>query len=186
MANTAVFIGEQARISSRGRDYLGPARVVSIRSDDVVEVDIAGRGTVTATLALAFSYAPTLGDALLVIGGDGNYYGIGVLSGRGRATLTFPGDVDVRAEGGVLRLSGDKGVEIKGPELDVYVDKLRMMAGAVVQKFESLSQRVSSLFSLRAGQTHTVVEDTSFTKAKSAVLVAEETASINGKQVHLG
>ena len=137
-------------------------------------------------MALAFPYQPEVGDVLLVIGKGGAFYVIGVLSGKGKAVLAFQGGVDVRAQGGPLTLSSDQGVAIRGPELDIETNKLRMFAGSVVQKFNSLCQRVRDALQIRAGESHTVVDDRSFMTAKNASIVTEETMSINGQEIHLG
>jgi len=137
-------------------------------------------------MALAFPYAPAMGDVLLVIGKGEEYYVIGVLHGTGRSALSFQGAVDLRAVGGPLTLSSDQGVAIRGPELEVEAGKLRMVAGSVVQKFTSLLQRVRGALNVHAGQAHTVVEERSFMTAKNASIITEETMSINGSEIHLG
>jgi hypothetical protein len=139
-----------------------------------------------AFLAFALPYEPALGDTLLVIGGATGHYAIGVLAGRGRAAFTIPGDVDLHAVGGKLRLSGDNGVEVAGKGFEVVVDKVKITANEVVHKCSSLYQRVSGLFSAHHKQAHTVVDDESYTRAKRATVLTEETMTINGKQIHLG
>jgi len=154
------------------------------RCDLVIE--LSGGRRCPARLALASPYAPVVGDILLVIGGPGGHYAIGVLDGAGRTVLSVPGDIDVHAVGGSLRLSGDKGVQVEGESIEMRSNKLQVIAGAVVEKFTTAYQRVSEMLSLRAGQRHTVVDGASFEKSKSATLLTEETVTINGKQVHLG
>jgi hypothetical protein len=170
---------------SAAEDYLGPGQVTSAEGGRVV-VELPGGRSVDVVMALALPYEPAPGDTLLVIGRRESHYAIGVLHGTGRTVLSLPGDVAVHAAGGALSLSGDQGVAIRGPELDVQVGKIQTVAGAVVQKVASLYQRVSALFSVHAGEAHTVVEKTSFTKAKNATLLTEETVTVNGKQILLG
>lgn len=167
------------------RDYLGPGRVTAAEAGRVT-VELPGGPSVVAEMALALPYEPALGDTLLVIGKEERYYVIGVLHGRGRTVLSLSGDVAVHARDGALSLSGDKGVAIRGPELEVEAGKVRMIADAVVQKVASMYQRVSALFSVHASEAHTVVEKTSFTKAKNATILTEETVTVNGKQILLG
>jgi hypothetical protein len=152
----------------------------------VVEVTLRGGERVSAQLALAFPYAPVVGDVLLVTGKGGEHYVIGVLRGAGRTALAIQGDVELRAVGGTLELSGDSGVRLHGPELQIYAGKLRTVAGAVTQQLTSLCQRVTTLLSVHAGQKHTVVDGDSVEKARSATLLTEETVTLNGKQIHLG
>lgn len=165
--------------------FLGPAEVTALGSDGATVLLATGAAEL-AQFAFALPYEPSLGDVLLVIGGPGACYAIGVLSGRGRVSIAFPGDVDVRAVGGKLRLGGDDGVEISGKGLEVMVDKVKITANEVVQRCASLYERVTSLFSAHHKQAHTVVDDESHTRAKRATVLTEETMTINGKQIHLG
>lgn len=166
-------------------DFLGPGRVVEVGPCEVT-VEIRRGERVSAQMALSIPYAPNPGDVLLVIGKDGDHYVIGVLHGTGKTELSFKGAVDVRAEGGPLTLSSDKGVQIKGPEIEVATTKLRMYADSAVQKLGSLLQRVTGSLEIRSGQAHTVVEGRSIMTAKNASIVTEEAMTINGEEIHLG
>ncbi len=165
--------------------FLGPAEVTALGTDGATVLLATG---VAERVLFAFSlpYEPSLGDVLLVIGGPGGHYAIGVLSGRGRVSIAVPGDVDLRAVGGKLRLAGDTGVEIAGKGLEVMVDRVKITAGEVAQTCATLFQRVTGLFSAHHKQAHTVVDDESHTRAKRATILTEETMTINGKQIHLG
>jgi hypothetical protein len=184
MSNAAILFPPQREVA-RADDYLGPADVVEVRAHEV-DVTLRGGARVRAELALAYPYEPVVGDVLLVTGKGGEHYVIGVLRGTGRTSLAIQGDVELRAVGGSLELSGDKGVRLHGPELQIYAGKLRTVAGAVTQQFTSLCQRVTTLLSVHAGQKHTVVDGDTIDKAKSATLLTEENVTINGKQIHLG
>jgi hypothetical protein len=166
-------------------DYLGPAEVVAVDAARV-HVELPGGPVVRAEMALALPYHPVVGDLLLVIGKGGESYVIGVLHGAGRTALTLQGDVDLHAANGKLRLSGDQGLELRGPEIDVQCSKLSMIAGAALQRFSSLCQRVTDLWSTHAGEAHTVVDGGSLTQAKTAAVLTEGVMTINGKEVHLG
>lgn len=181
MSKVVVLKNERASLPD---EYLGPATVVTARGR-ALTLEMPGGAVVEATLALAFSYEPTAGDVLLVIGRRGDFYGIGLLQGSGKTSLDFQGDVDLRA-GGTLRISAGEGVEIESPRAELRTGKLEMVAGAVVQRFTSLYQRVSALFSMHAKDAHTVVEESHVTQAKSGVILTEEAMSINGKQINLG
>ncbi|HSN97889.1 MAG TPA: DUF3540 domain-containing protein [Candidatus Nanopelagicales bacterium] len=186
MSNVVALRDEPAPDSqARPRLYLGPATV--IRASPVgVEVRLPDGAAHRAELALAFLYEPAEGDVVLVIGQESGHYVIGVLHGTGRASLNLPGDVDLRAVGGVLRLAGDKGVEIAAPELSVQVSRVRMIADSVVQRFATLRQRVTELLSVHAAESHTLVDGAAHTQAKSATILTEEKTTINGKTIHLG
>lgn len=169
----------------RPGEYLGPAHVVRVAPHEL-EIELRGGERVTAQMALAFPYAPEVGDVLLVIGRDSEHYVIGVLRGTGKASLSFQGAVDLRAQGGPLTLSSDQGVAIRSPAVGIETGKLQMFAGSVVQKFTSLYQRVRDAMDLRAGSARTVVDEQSYLTAKNAAIVTQETMSINGSEIHLG
>lgn len=164
--------------------YLGAAEVTSALPHEL-SVRLPRGATVRARLALAFPYEAQPGDQVLVIGTADGHYVIGVLSGTGQTTLKFPADVELSA-GGTLRLSAEKGVAVEAPDVSLTTRKLRMIAAEVAQTFTSLRQRVAELWSVQAGQAHTVVEGSMHTQSKSATILTEGKVAINGKEVHLG
>jgi hypothetical protein len=164
---------------------LGPA-VVTAADGDAVTVALADGEEVRVTLALALPYAACPGDVLLVIGQGGAYYAIGVVSGRGKTSLAIQGDVSLRAVGGTLELEGDEGVRIRGPAVDVHAGALRTVARSVVETFTTLFQRVTEAVRVHAGESVTIVDEGSYTQAKTAAIQTAETVTINGKEIHLG
>ncbi len=183
MNNVAVLRSELPEPGRR--DYLGPASVVEAGTDRVLVRLPSGRVT-PARLALAFLYEPALDDVVLVIGDAEGCYVIGVLAGTGRAKLTVPGDLELASEGGKVRLSAAKGVEITAPEVELRAGKLRVVADAVKERFGSLCQRVVDSLAVHAGRTHTVVEGSAYSQAKSATMLTADKMTLNGKQIHLG
>lgn len=165
--------------------YIGPATVVDVSPDTMI-VELPQGGCVRASMAMAIPYEARPGDLLLVAGSGEAHYVIGVLRGTGRVALRFNGDVDLHAVDGVLRLSGDRGVELRAPELDVVVDKVRAVATTVVQRFSTLCQRVTKLLDVHAGQAVTLVDESSITQAKQVSIVSKETVTLNGREIHLG
>jgi hypothetical protein len=164
--------------------YLGPATVEATGAG-TVEVELESGQRVKARLALAFAYQPAPGDSVLVLGQD-QHYVVGVLQSNGKATLSFPGDLELRAAGGKLSLRGDEGVAVEGPSMQVTVGKLELVARKVTERFMTLRQHVAELLSVQAGESHTVVDGQSYTRAESATLLTKEKVSINGKAIHLG
>lgn len=175
---------ERQTAASSG-DHLGPADVIEV-GPGAVKVVLSGGRTVTAGMALAVPYVPVVGDSLLVIGKGDAHYVIGVIRGKGRTSLSLEGDVDLHAQGGALRLSGDKGVRIEGPEVAIETRRLGVIAGALVEHFSSVVRRVKGLLSVQAGDSHTIADGTILSQSKSATILAEEAVTVNGKQVHLG
>jgi hypothetical protein len=166
-------------------DYLGPARVAAVEGR-AVTIDLPGGATARAILALAFPYRPAQGDTLLVVGRDGAFYVIGVIQGTGETVLSFAGGVELRAEGGPLRLASDQSVEVQAPEVGIDAGRLRLYAEAAVEKLGTLYSHVRGLLRSRAGESETIVDEGALTRAKSASILTEESMSINGKQIHLG
>lgn len=189
MSNVAAIrsdlAGALAPKNGGARDFLGPATVLSASAHEV-SVRLPSGEVERARLAMAFTYEARPGDEVLVIGNADGHYVIGVLQGSGRTALAFQGDVEVRAVNGVLNLAGDKGVRVASPDVEIEAGKLRVLAGAAVQRLTSLVQHVTELFSTRAGQSHAVVDGASYQQSKSATIVTEEKVSINGKEIHLG
>jgi hypothetical protein len=184
LKSEAVWLEAQSE-KTKVSDYLGPAVVLETGAQ-TLRVELPAGPTAQAQMALAFPYEAAVGDVVLVITREDRAYVIGVIHGTGQTVLSLPGDVALRAANGQLRLSGDTGVVIDGPEVSLHATKLRMVASNVVQRFANVCQRVSDLLSVRAGQSHTVTEGSSYTQSKSAAIITEETVTINGKAVHLG
>jgi hypothetical protein len=182
MSNVAVLKSERTAVALR--EYLGPAEVTEPGPGEL-RVRVPGGAEVRAEMALAFPYRPATGDVVLLIGRGEACYVIGVLRGSGETELSFPGDVNLRA-GGKLRLSGAEGVAVEGRELSILVGAVKVVAESMVQKLASAYQRVTGLSSVRAGESHTVVDGASFSKAESAVMLTEGKMTLNGKQIHLG
>lgn len=170
---------------SQGQPYLGPAEVVTSGRRQL-DVALPTGEVVEATLALAYPYEPARGDTLLVIGGEEGLYIIGVIEGKGRLRMDFFGDVQLHARDGALTLSGDHGVKLRGPLLEVITDSFSVMASQAVQKFTTFHQRVREILTVQAGESYSIVEKTALHRAKKYAVVAQETASVNGKQILLG
>lgn len=164
--------------------YLGPATVTRATAG-ALRLQLRDGREVGARAALAFAYEPVEGDVVLALGTD-EHYVVGVLSCRGKSTLAFPGDLELRAVGGTLRLTGDQGVTVAGPAMQISVGKLELVARAVVERFVNLTQRVSELLTIQAGKSHTVVDGASYLRAENATVLVQEKVSINGKAIHLG
>lgn len=176
-----------AVLSPEASSFLGPAVVLAV-DGSVVDVDLGPREPVQrvcARLATAFPYRPCEGDVLLVIGKDGAHWVIGVIEGKGETNLSFEGAVALHAKG-ELKLKSDGVVRIEGPRVEVQADKLSTFAGAVVERFSSLVQRVHGALNVRAQKAHTIVDESSLLTAKNASILTEETMNINGRQIHLG
>ena len=166
-------------------DYLGPADVSDVRGRDV-HVKLPDGRRARAQLAFTFPYTPVAKDVLLVIGRAGRYYAIGVLCGNGRTDLALQGDVRALRHERNAHPEREPWDPPAVPEVDIATRGLRVVARDVMQKFESVIQRVSSILRVHAGESRTLVDGTSTLQAKRAPILTEETVSINGSEVHLG
>ncbi len=164
---------------------LGPATVVAVDARDV-QVELESGAIVSAALALASPYEPSVGDVVLVIGREERSWVIGVLQGTGRTVLSFDGDVELRSNDGTLRLGAGRAVEIDAPEVATHASKVLVVAESVVERVVSLTQRVRDLLSVHVGKRHETVDGATLTQAKSATFVTQDDVKINGKTIHLG
>ena len=182
--NTAKLIAIKPQRPADGV-YLGPAHVMRSGNREV-RVRLETGDVVDAQLAMALPYISVEGDVVLVTGRDERHYVLGVLSGSGQTALHFRGDVDLRSIGGNVTIHADKGVKLQGDEVAIEARQMSVVADALVQRFNSVMQRVRGLFSSRVKQAQLIVDETAFSKAKSATLLTEESVVINGEQIHLG
>ena len=163
--------------------FLGVATVCEL--DPEIRVALPSGEAVTANLALGQHYDAAIGDQLLVIGNEDGHWIIGIVHGKGRFILQHAGDIEIRA-GGKLSLVAKKGMSLAAPSLETVVDTFELVAEKSKQRFGNLYQRVRKLLSVSAGEAHSHVAGTSLQQAKKHAVVAEETASVNGKQILLG
>ena len=185
MSNVA-FIRSAPEEAPAQRDYLGPAEVTGVAEGGAVSVRLDDGRAVEVRLATVAPYDPRPGDEVLVIGDGRGHYVIGVLRSSGKAVLEVKGDLEIRAVGGELRLSGEEGVRVEGKELSVEVGRARVLAGAVVSRVASMVQRVAEMLDVQAGEQRTLVRGASFAQSKSATILTEEKVTINGRAIHLG
>jgi hypothetical protein len=139
-----------------------------------------------ATLALANTYAPAIGDVLLVIGKDEAFYVIGVVAGRGRTTLVAHGDLELKAPHGRIDLLARDGVTLRGGFVQIFAKTWETVAGTVRQRFDELCCQVKGVLRTRAKRAETEVEDVHHTHAGRIVQHADKDVSIDGEKIHLG
>ena len=177
------FQGQVDAHALAGR-YLGPAQVV--RAGAVLEALLPSGELIKPRLALAYAFVPAPGDSLLVIGADERFFVIGVLASTGRTELCFRGDVDLRAADGTLELSGEHGVSLEGPRVEIKAKQLSVVAERVTEAFGTVLTRVKALLSVHTGESDTVVHGEWSTRSERAAITSKEVVSVNGKEVHLG
>ncbi|MGE0434182.1 MAG: DUF3540 domain-containing protein [Planctomycetota bacterium] len=169
-----------------GTTFLGPGHVTALQGNQVT-VRVDEDAEVNAWLAFAFPYQPVVDDILLVIGKGETYYVIGVLHGRGNVVLTAQGDINLHAVNGKLNLSGDQGVNVAGPDIELRAtNKLSLLSTSFVKKCTSAYIWVKDLLTRRSGQTNITTDGQSVNRAKGHIILSEDTVKVNGKQIHLG
>lgn len=164
--------------------YLGPATVGRIARGRVLLAFPDQKAW--ATLALATPYQPTAGDVVLAISQGEHWYVIGVVSGKGLTSLSVPGDLDLRAPRGEIRLSAAQGVKIKSSLVSLTAEKLEVAAVTVTERFKRARRRVAETYTIAAGGIKAVAERTLRMKAKRVVQRAEQDVTIDGDKVKLG
>ena len=165
---------------------LGPARVTKDARGREVEVKLDSGERVNAQLALALPYAAVADDIVLVLSKGERHYVVGVLDGAGITQLQFRGDVAVKAIGGSLTLEADEGVKVHGKKLSFVAQEIEVVATSLIERLQSVYQRVHGLLNVRAESMTTTVDETSRIRAKRASIVTEENIRINGEQIRLG
>ena len=171
--------------SATNASYLGGAAVLSLNPLKVRLLEGEPR-EVEARVAFAYPFAPEVGDELLLLGRGEDFYAVGVLSARPRSSLQAPGDLEVRAVGGVLRLQGDAQVELEAPDVTVRALRLRTFADSLQEHAQTVFRWVKDTLSERTGETQRVVEGEDLLLAKKVVTLAEETVRVDGSEIHLG
>lgn len=177
------FVGQLDAAALDGR-YLGPAVVTGVGAGQL-EAQLPSGERVHPKLALAFPFTPTLDDSLLVIGQGERYFVIGVIESTGTTHLRFQGNVEVCAVDGTLDLRGERGVELRGAQIDIKTRALNVVAEKATEVLGTMFTRVKELMSVHVGNADTVVRGQWSNRSKRASITSEEVASINGQEVHL-
>lgn len=155
---------------------LGPATVSDAES---MTLTLADGSDGKAQVALAVPYAPAAGDRVLVIGNDPqDLYIIGVLQGSGRTVLQVPGDLDIAAPNGAIRLAAST-VEVRAGRFNVTVDR-------ILQRAKNVYLWVAELFDSRSRRMRTTVEETHHVTAERVHLRGETEVVVNGPSINLG
>ncbi len=164
--------------------YLGPARVKRVAGNRV-QLEFPDE-LPWAVLALAYPYQPVAGDTVLAAGQDQNWYVIGVLQGTGKTTYLVPGDFEVLAPKGCIKLVAGKGIQVKSPEVKIKAEKLEFVARRISEHFSDASRWVKNIWQIRAGRVRNDVENDYQVKARRIIERAEEDVRIDGEKINLG
>lgn len=176
--------------------YLGPAEVLApADTSGFVKVRFPNQQTGRARLALAMPYAPAAGDEVLVVRQETeSAYVIGVLTGNGPVTLRVPGDLNLEAPRGAVRirsaaalqLDSATGVDITAPRATVRAGRLNLLATTLVQRVASAYTWATGLIQTKSRRLRQVSDEGWFVRAGRAHIKTSDNVSINGKTIHLG
>jgi hypothetical protein len=164
--------------------YLGPARVGKVARGGAL-LEFPDQKT-WATLALAAPYQPVVGDTVLAIAQQDQWYVIGVIEGRGTTAITAPGDLELRAPHGEIRLTASEGVRIKSDLVGIVTERFQVAAVSASEKFQRVRRRVAEMYAITAGTLKAAVQATLRLKGKRVVHRAEEDVEIDGQKIRLG
>ena len=164
--------------------YLGPATVLAA-SDGDVDLELP-EGRRTARLALSQSYAPEVGDTVLAVCREEEWFVIGLIQGTGTTTFTAPGDVELQAPRGRIEILARDGVCVKSDLVEIVATRLELTARHVIERFHSVTQWITDSLHRRLGRMHTTVEGDCQLRAGRITEIADEDVAIDGRTIHLG
>ncbi|APR77369.1 Hypothetical protein A7982_02716 [Minicystis rosea] len=171
-------------------------------ADDMIEVQLAG-GMCRARRAKSCLVAPELGDRVLCAIAADDAYVLAVLAGREAAPtlLAADGDLQIRARGGRVSVSGSEGVALVGNEVSVNAGEVNVHApkgsvaidelgffGRVIQaqvakvtlaakEIDSVAERLSQ----RVKRVFRFVEEIDQTRAGTIDMRAQNLVGIRGE-----
>jgi hypothetical protein len=137
-----------------------------------------------AELALAYPYAPAVGNEVLALCGEKAWI-VGVLRGDNAMTFNVNGALTIEASGPVKIVSHES-LEFQAPLCRVNALRLETLAQVAVQKVGESYTWVRGLFQVFAGRHRTVVEEDAVLRAKYVRQLAEKDVKIDGEQIKLG
>ena len=170
--------------------YLGAARVIRANGAILLvaleDGPAAGGTVVHVTPAFTVPYRPAAGDQLLVLGDERSFYAIGVLQGRGQIGFSTPAGVTLRAEGGQLRLVGDRGVRVRGRTIRMQAQQLRRLATRAVEVFGEQRRVVRDRLAIDAGEVDEHADGHWLLQAQRVIVKALHKARVKSTTVRMG
>ncbi|MFA9460252.1 DUF3540 domain-containing protein [Thiohalorhabdus sp. Cl-TMA] len=143
-------------------------------------------GKIRAEKAFSCLVEPRWGDRVLVAELAGAAYILAVLERQGAqdTRLSFPGNVDMQAPNGDLRLTSDREVDLTGSEARVTAQRTRMLSREMDVYAEHLSARGGALqaqateVSVTAKRSNTVIGRV-FQRAEAVVRQVEQVETLH-------
>lgn len=169
-------------------EYFGSATITAIVGEEVeLETSMHGGGARQwARLAIASGYRPQVRDVVLAIATADNCYVIGVLEGRGPTVLDAPGDLELRALHGAIRIFAAEECVVAGPTVRVAADTLELAGGTLREEFETVRRRITGMLDVRAKAICTTVAETYRLAARRIASRGDDSVSIDSPSINLG
>lgn len=164
--------------------YLGPATVLAV-SDTHVDIEVP-QGRRSAVVAISQSYAPVVGDTVLAVCRDAEWFAIGLIRGSGTTTFTAPGDVELLAHGGRIEMRARDGVFLDSDLVEIVATRIELTGRHLVERFQSVTQWITGSLWRRLGRMHTTVEGGYELRAGRITEIADGDVMIDGSSIHLG
>lgn len=165
-------------------DHFGPATVTAVLDRDV-ELEIAGERH-WARLAITATYQPQAGDVVLAMAAGGDCYVVGILEGHGPTVLHAPGDLELRAPNGTIRVTAAEACVVAAPSVRIAADELELRGGTLREEFETVRRRVAGMIDIRVKAVCLAVADTYRLAARRIVGSGDESVAIDAPSITLG
>lgn len=169
-------------------EHFGPAAVTAVLGREV-ELEVQVNGSCIrhwARLAVAGGYRPEVGDLVLAITTRDDSYAIAVLEGQGPTVLDAPGDLELRAPHGTIRILGADGCDIEAPNVRLAADSVELAGGTLHEQFDTVRRRIAGMLEVRAKEMTTVIADTYRLIARRVLNRGEDSVTIDGPSIKLG
>jgi hypothetical protein len=169
-------------------EHFGPATITAVL-DQEVELEMPGDVSGIrqwARLAVASGYRPQIGDVMLAIATADDCYVIGVLEGRGPTVLDAPGDLELRASRGAIRIVAADGCIVAAPTVRVAANEIDLVGNTLREEFETVRRRISGMLEVRAKAICTAVAETYRLAAQRIIGRGEDSVTIDAPSINLG
>jgi hypothetical protein len=113
-------------------------------------------------------------------------YVVGVLEGHGPSVLNAPGDLELNAPDGEIRMNSAKSCVVTAPEMRVQVTTLDLIGETLHEQFETVRRRISGAIDERARAISTNVAETWRLVARRIAGRGEENVTIDAPSINLG
>ena len=163
----------------------GPALVTAVADRDV-EVQLPTGSREWARLAIPAVYQPCAGDVVLVLSTSGAAYVIGVLEGHGPSVLQAPGDLELRAPEGEIRIVSSRGYAVTAHEISLQAATIDLVGDTLCEEFQTIRRRVSDAIDVRVQSISVMVGETYRLMARRILGRGQDSITLDAPAINLG